>query len=415
MASVELDVLAGGRPDRRPPHPTLLDCTFDELGALLAAEGQPAYRARQLFGALHGRTIADWDQASDLPARLRASLAERYRLAAGELAVEAVSSDGTRKRLLRLWDGQEIETVAIPSTSPQGHHRVSVCVSTQAGCAMACTFCATGMMGFSRHLTPGEIVDQVYTFARGAQVGQRPTHVVFMGMGEPLANYEATLKAVRLLTDPQGLGLSQRRITVSTSGLVPEIERLAGESLEITLAISLHAPNDTLRSSLMPINRRYPLAELIRAASDYAERTGRRVSYEYVMLRGVNDSPREAAELVRLLPRRLSHVNLIPYNPTGAAFSSTDRERARALLAQLQAAGLSATIRASRGRDVAAACGQLRAENRRRSAGDQAHGQIEQPGQEGADRDGDDPGGDHLASNFPANRPRLPGRANPQD
>jgi 23S rRNA (adenine2503-C2)-methyltransferase len=233
---------------------------------------------------------------------------------------------------------------------------------------MACTFCATGMMGFARHLTAGEIVDQVYTFGRAGQRAEHPTHVVFMGMGEPLANYEPTVKAVRLLNDPQGLNLSQRRITVSTSGLVPEIERLADEGLEITLAISLHAPNDALRSSLMPINRRYPLEHLIAAASRYAERTGRRVSYEYVLLSGVNDQPEQVQELAQLLPRRLSHLNLIPYNSTGAEFRPTPVAEAREFLTRLQAAGLSATIRASRGRDIAAACGQLRAENRRRSS-----------------------------------------------
>src|SRR5918992_325757 len=267
-----------------------------------------------LFAAIHQRAIADWKHASELPARLRAELAEAYRLTPSELVVEAASGDGTRKRLLRLWDGQEIETVAIPSTSPAGHRRVSVCVSTQAGCAMACTFCATGMMGFARHLTAGEIVDQVYTLARGATLSERPSHVVFMGMGEPLANYEATVKAVRLLADQRGMNLSQRRITVSTSGLVPEIERLAEEQLVITLAISLHAPTNGLRSSLMPINRRYPLEQLVEAASAYAEKTGRRVSYEYVLLNGVNDGLKEADGLVGLLPRRLSHVNLIPYN-----------------------------------------------------------------------------------------------------
>jgi 23S rRNA (adenine2503-C2)-methyltransferase len=235
---------------------------------------------------------------------------------------------------------------------------------------MACTFCATGLMGFARHLTAGEVVEQVYSFARGcghtAHEG-RPTHVVFMGMGEPLANYEPTVQAVRILADRLGMGISQRRMTVSTSGLVPEIQRLATENLEITLAISLHAPDDALRSTLMPINRRYPLRQLIAAAAVYAERTGRRVSYEYVLLDGVNDRPEQADQLARLLPPRLSHVNLIPYNATGAGFRPSSPARARTFLGRLQAAGISATIRASRGRDIAAACGQLRAENRRRS------------------------------------------------
>lgn len=368
VSSTPLELLPPQHGTAGAPRPALLDLDLAGLTALVEAEEEAPYRARQLFSGLHQRLATDWAQLTDLPARLRARLAERYRLAASELVMEAVSRDGTRKRLLRLWDGQEIETVAIPSTSPKGHRRVSVCVSTQAGCALACTFCATGMMGFARQLTPGEIVDQVYSFARGAPPEQRPTHVVFMGMGEPLANYTATLAAVRLLTHPRGLNISPRRITISTSGLVPEIERLASEGLDITVAISLHAPNDALRSALMPINRRYPLRQLIPAAAAYAERTGRRVSYEYVLLNGVNDGPEQAAELVRLLPRRLSHVNLIPYNQTGAGYRASPPARMREFLARLEAAGLSATIRASRGRDIAAACGQLRAENRRRAA-----------------------------------------------
>src|SRR5215216_817312 len=239
MASFPVDILRPRpQPTVAPPKPSLLDYELAELEAILSAEGQAPYRAGQLFSALHQRRITDWEQASDLPGELRARLRGRYRMSASEVVLEATSSDGTRKRLLRLWDGQEIETVAIPSTSPRGQRRVSVCVSTQAGCAMACTFCATGMMGFARHLTAGEIVDQVYSLARGAGDSAwdgRPSHVVFMGMGEPLANYESTLKSVRLLAHPRGMNLSQRRITVSTSGLVAEIERLAGEELEITL------------------------------------------------------------------------------------------------------------------------------------------------------------------------------------
>jgi 23S rRNA (adenine2503-C2)-methyltransferase len=223
-------------------------------------------------------------------------------------------------------------------------------------------------MGLARNLTAGEIVDQVYGFGR-AEPEDRPTHVVFMGMGEPLANYAATVAAVRLLSHPDGQHLSQRRITVSTSGLVPQIRRLAEEGLEITLAISLHAPTDDLRAELMPINLRYPLADLMPAAADYARKTGRRVSYEYVMLRDVNDGLEHADALARLLPRHLSHVNLIPYNATDAVYAATPPARARAFRDRLSAAALSATIRASRGRDIAAACGQLKAENRRRPSG----------------------------------------------
>ncbi|MFN8633801.1 MAG: 23S rRNA (adenine(2503)-C(2))-methyltransferase RlmN [Chloroflexota bacterium] len=344
--------------------PCVLDLDLPALQQVLADLGQPAYRAKQLFKALHHRLVASWDECPDLPARLRAELAERYRVQSGELVVQALSQDGTRKRLVRLADGQDIETVAIPATSPEGAKRLSVCVSTQAGCAMACTFCATGRMGLARNLTVGEVVDQVYGFGRH-DPSARPTHVVFMGMGEPLANYATTVGAVRRLSDPDGLNLSQRRITVSTSGLVPQIRRLADEGLEITLAISLHAPTDDLRDELMPINRRFPLRELIAAARVYAERSGRRVSYEYVLLRGVNDHLLHADDLARLLPRKLSHVNLIPYNATDAEYQPTPPLLARAFRDRLTELGVSATIRASRGRDIAAACGQLKAENRR--------------------------------------------------
>ncbi|MDP8923192.1 MAG: 23S rRNA (adenine(2503)-C(2))-methyltransferase RlmN [Chloroflexota bacterium] len=363
-----LPIFTPALPGPAPALPCALDFDHEGLARAMAELGQPAYRARQVFRSLHHRLVGSWDEATDLPAALRAELAGRYRVLSGELVLQAVSADGTRKRLVRLADGQDIETVAIPATSPEGARRVSVCVSTQAGCAMACTFCATGRMGLARNLTPGEIVDQVYGFGRGAEA-ERPTHVVFMGMGEPLANYAATVAAVRLLSHPEGMNLSQRRITVSTSGLVPQIARLAGEGLDITLAISLHAPTDELRAELMPINRRFPLAELIPAAAAYAERTGRRVSYEYILLHGVNDGPEQAEGLVRLLPKRLSHVNLIPYNATDAEYRPTPPAQARAFRDHLAQAGLSATIRASRGRDIAAACGQLKAENRRRAAG----------------------------------------------
>ncbi|MGE3267204.1 MAG: 23S rRNA (adenine(2503)-C(2))-methyltransferase RlmN [Chloroflexota bacterium] len=344
--------------------PCVLDLNLPALEAVMGEIGEKPFRARQLYAALHSRLVSSWDEIPVLPAKLRAALSERYRLQSGELVVQAVSKDGTRKRLVRLAEGQEIETVAIPATSPEGAKRLSVCVSTQAGCAMACTFCATGRMGLARNLTVGEIVDQVYGFGREAGA-VRPTHVVFMGMGEPLANYGATVAAVRRLADPDGLNLSQRRITVSTSGLVPQIRRLASEGLEITLAISLHAPTDALRDSLMPINQRFPLAELMGSAQDYAEQTGRRVSFEYILLRGVNDEPQHADQLAELLPRRLSHVNLIPYNATDAEYEPTPPGLARSFRDRLAAHGVSATIRASRGRDIAAACGQLRAENRK--------------------------------------------------
>lgn len=229
---------------------------------------------------------------------------------------------------------------------------------------MGCVFCATGQLGFSRNLSTGEIVEQVYRFSPG---GRTATNVVLMGMGEPLANYDATLRAVRLLNHPLGQNLAARRITVSTSGLVPQIRRLAEEGLQVTLAVSLHAPNDELRTRLMPVNRRWPIAEVLDAARTYVERTGRRVSFEYTLIAGVNDSPALARELAARLAGLLCHVNLIPYNPTEhQALEGSSPEQVLRFARVVQQAGIPCTIRVNRGRDILAACGQLRLAERRR-------------------------------------------------
>jgi 23S rRNA (adenine2503-C2)-methyltransferase len=240
-----------------------------------------------------------------------------------------------------------------------------VCVSTQAGCAMGCVFCVTGQFGFARNLDAGEIVEQVLRFGSA----ERPvTNVVFMGMGEPLANYDETLRAIRLLTHPLGLRLGARRITVSTSGVVPAMRQLAKERLQVGLAVSLHAPEDELRSRLMPINRRWSIAEVMAAADHYAEVTGRRVSYEYTLMAGVNDSNELARDLADLLHGRLCHVNLIPMNPSeDQTLHAPTAERALAFEAILRQAGIAATIRVNRGRDILAACGQLRLAEKKRS------------------------------------------------
>jgi 23S rRNA (adenine2503-C2)-methyltransferase len=223
---------------------------------------------------------------------------------------------------------------------------------------MGCVFCVTGQFGFARNLEAGEIVEQVL---RCSHLGRPVTNVVFMGMGEPMANYEETLRAIRLLTHPRGLHLGARRITLSTSGLVPQMRRLAGEGLQVGLAVSLHAPNDELRSKLMPVNRRWPIAEVLAAADHYAERTGRRVSYEYTLIAGVNDSDEQADQLADLLYGKLCHVNLIPMNPSeDQTLRGSGAERALAFEARLRQAGIAATIRVNRGRDILAACGQLR-------------------------------------------------------
>ena len=331
----------------------------EELETLVGAYGEPAYRGRQVFEWIHRRGVLSPQDMTNLPGRLR----ERLVSSRSEEVRRLVSVDGlTSKLLLRLHDGQLIEAVEMNTESG----RKTICVSTQAGCAMGCVFCVTGQFGFARNLEAGEVVEQVLRFA----TPERPvTNVVFMGMGEPLANYDETLRAIRLLTHPRGLHLGARRITLSTSGLVPQMRQLASEGLQIGLAVSLHAPNDELRSSLMPINRRWPIAEVVAAADHYADVTGRRVSYEYTLMDGVNDSDELAIQLVELLQGRLCHVNLIPLNPTeDASLHASTAQRALAFERRLRDGGIPATIRVNRGRDILAACGQLRLAERKRVA-----------------------------------------------
>ncbi len=356
-------------PDRAllPPG-GLLRLFPDELAPLLADLGQPRYRARQLFTWLHARAELDPDHMTDLPADLRAQLKASGALSGSAAVRRLQSSDGlTTKLLLKLRDGQEIEAVEMNTAAAEPGGRKTVCVSTQAGCAMGCVFCVTGQFGFARNLDAGEIVEQVLRCSRD---GRPVSNVVFMGMGEPLANYDETVRAIRLLGHRDGLHLGARRITVSTSGLVPQVRRLAREGLQVGLAISLHAPNDQLRSRLMPVNRRWPIAELVAAGDEYARLTGRRVSYEYTLMAGINDSDDTADELAALLRGRLCHVNLIPLNPTeDPNLRASTGQRALAIEGRLRAAGLPTTIRVNRGRDIMAACGQLRlAEKRRRGA-----------------------------------------------
>jgi 23S rRNA (adenine2503-C2)-methyltransferase len=332
----------------------------DELERLVVEWGEPAYRARQIFLNVQRRAVLDPRLMSDLPAALR----QRLDWPGSQEVRRLQSSDGlTAKLLLRLHDGQEIEAVEMNTAREGG--RKTICVSTQAGCAMGCVFCVTGQFGFARNLDAGEIVEQVLRFSSAV----RPvTNVVFMGMGEPLANYDQTLRAIRLLVHPDGLGLGARRITLSTSGLAPSIRRLAREQLPIGLAISLHAPNDELRSSLMPVNRRWPIADVLDSAEEYVDRTHRRVSFEYTLMAGVNDSDALADDLARLLRGRLCHVNLIPLNPgEDPSLQSSSTQRALSFESRLRLAGVAATIRINRGRDILAACGQLRlAEKKRR-------------------------------------------------
>ncbi len=337
------------------PHlPSSLAGLFpEELEQLMVEWGERGYRARQVFHNIHKRAILEPGAMTDLPLGLRERL--RRHVGQAEEIRRLRSIDGqTSKLLLRLHDGQEIE--AVEMNTPSG--RKTICVSTQAGCAMGCVFCVTGQLGFARNLDAGEILEQVLRFSHQ----DRPvTNVVFMGMGEPLANYDQTLRAIRLLLHPLGLRLGARRITLSTSGLVPEMRRLAREGLPIGLAVSLHAPNDELRSKLMPVNRRWPIGEVLDAAQEYVDRTGRRVSFEYTLMADVNDSDELADELARLLRGGLCHVNLIPMNPSeDASLHASTAERALAFERRLRQAGIAATIRVNRGRDILAACGQLR-------------------------------------------------------
>jgi 23S rRNA (adenine2503-C2)-methyltransferase len=333
----------------------------DELERLVASWGEPAYRARQIFHWIHRRGALDPAEMTDLPLTLRRHLAS----VRSEEVRRLRSIDGlTSKLLLRLHDGQEIEAVEMKTAAEAEGGRKTICVSTQAGCAMACVFCVTGQFGFARNLEAGEVVEQVLRFSSPAQP---VTNVVFMGMGEPLANYDETLRAIRLLTHPDGLRLGARRITLSTSGLAPQIRRLADERLQIGLAVSLHAARDELRSKLMPVNRRWRIAEVLEAADYYVECTGRRVSFEYTLMAGVNDSDEQADDLAGLLHGRLCHVNLIPLNPTeDATLRAPSTKRALAFEARLRRAGIAATIRVNRGRDILAACGQLRLSEKKR-------------------------------------------------
>jgi 23S rRNA (adenine2503-C2)-methyltransferase len=329
--------------------PAPYELTREQLQELLA--GEPAYRARQVWDGLHGRAQRP-EEMTELPAALRQQLGEALPPALTEVTRRTADGGQTIKWLWALGDDSRVETVLMHYPD-----RVTVCVSTQAGCAMACQFCATGQAGFQRHLTEGEIVEQVATAVREARP-RRVSNVVFMGMGEPLANYDRVWAAVRRLH--ADMGLSARHLTVSTVGIVPGIRRLAAESLPVNLAVSLHAANDALRDELVPINKRYPLGPLSEACAEYVTATGRRLSVEWAMIDGVNDRGRDAEELAAFARPLGAHVNLIPLNPTpGYAVVGSPSSRVRRFRDELNALGVNATVRTTRGVDIEAACGQL--------------------------------------------------------
>ena len=335
----------------------LLDLDAGQLATLLEEWGQPAFRARQIMDWVWQRHETDFAAMTNLPKALRTRLAAEMRIGSLTLEDEQRSRDGTLKRLYRLHDGQLIETVLMGYEN----RRHTACISTQAGCALGCIFCATGQMGFARHLGADEIMEQAWLMARElARRGERLSNVVLMGMGEPFHNYDESIRAVRRLMSDLGIGA--RHITISTVGLVPQIRRFADEGLQVRLAISLHAATDDDRNSLMPVNRRWPLRELMAACRHYVNRTGRRVTFEWALIRGETDTMEQAHALGRLLQGLLCHVNAIPLNPTtGYAGSPSGEDEVERFVSILQEYGIRTTIRVRRGIDIDAGCGQLRA------------------------------------------------------
>ena len=355
----------------------LLGLTLPELQQWLEERGEAPFRAKQIYQWVFQRLVTDFSAMTNLSLALREKLAQEASIGPMIVRSEQHSKDDrTRKILLELEDGKLIESVLMlyPPLGENGA-RATVCVSTQAGCAYGCTFCATGQMGFDRHLSTGEIVAQALYFARELRAapwtaqglpGSAPidhiTNIVLMGMGEPLHNYDNTLRALRILNSAEGFNLGARHMTVSTVGLVPAIRKLSQEQLQVNLAISLHAPTDELRSKTMPVNRKYPIEELIAACQDYIAATRRQVTFEYVLLAGVNDTPAYAHKLGELLAplKQFAHVNCIPVNATSADYRPPGGEAIRAFRDILHQHGVSNTVRAERGDDIAAACGQLR-------------------------------------------------------
>lgn len=340
----------------------LLDLTPDELKALVSELGEPEYRAGQIFGWLHKKRAVSLDDMTNIPAKLRENLAARAHL--GRLLVlrHQEAGDGTVKLLLQLPDGESVESVFMIH-----RHGNSLCISTQVGCRMGCGFCASTIGGLARNLTPGEMLGQIY--AAELFTGKPVQSLVLMGMGEPLDNLENVLKFLRLLSHPDGFNMSLRHVSLSTCGVVPGIRELARHKLGLTLSVSLHAADDKTRSELMPINRKYSVAELILACDDYFAATGRRISYEYALISGVNDTDAHAYALINLLRGRGCHVNLIPINKVDeGGFSRSDRVRVEKFCDILNKNHLTATVRRELGGDIDAACGQLRRRERDKKA-----------------------------------------------
>jgi len=335
----------------------LLDQTSEQLDAWLAERQIPKYRSRQVRRWLFAETVDGFDQMTDLAKPLRSQLAETFSIWTSQVAAHRKSADGTEKLLLELADGHRVECVLL--RDDKGHH--TVCLSTQVGCAMGCVFCASGLDGVVRNLTTGEIVEEMLRLKRLLPSGERLSHIVVMGMGEPLANLDRLLPALDIAVRPDGLGISARRITISTVGLPKGIRRLADLNCQYHLAVSLHAPSEELRNRLVPANRKIGIAAVLEAADYYFDKTGRRVTFEYVLLADVNDQPEHARDLVALLHGRPALVNLIPYNPVAGLPFHTPQSAAAARFAEiLEGAGLTVATRYRKGDRIDAACGQLR-------------------------------------------------------
>ncbi len=346
----------------------IYDLDYSDLERLIRDWQQPSFRTRQIWEGLYKNFWREPEQFTNLPVSLRKRLAENLRFTSLQPIQVLRSSDReTTKTLFRLPDGKAIEAVLM-----KYEKRRTLCISTQSGCAMGCVFCATGQMGFKRNLTSGEIVEQVIYYAHLLQEeGETVTNIVLMGMGEPFHNYDATMAAIDRLNHPLGMNLGARRFTISTVGLVPMIRRFAAEQRQVNLAISLHAADDELRTSMLPINKKYPLKELMEACRDYVAQTHRRLTFEWALIQNVNDSVDTARKLAQLLDGLLCHVNVIPLNPTQKyGGKGSTRERAMAFKAELESHGIPCTIRIRRGIDIQAGCGQLAIQHPQNSSSD---------------------------------------------
>ncbi len=340
----------------------LLSLTLDEVGSALEALGEPRYRARQLCSWVYARRAVDFEAMLNLPAALRSKLAQEFSLRPLEKVTVTGSKDTTRKFLFQLEDGQRIETVLIPASmglDGERSKRRTLCVSSQVGCAYGCRFCASGLDGWKRNLSAGEIVAQL--LAVEELTGEKIQNIVFMGMGEPFANYENLLRALAILNAPWGIGLGARHMTVSTSGLVPRIRDFADQPLQVRLAISLHGASDEVRDQIMPVNRRYPLEELLDACLHYSTKKKQYLTFEYILIRDVNDSEEQARALASHAQRLQAKVNLIPYNTvTGLDWERPTEAVQKRFLRIMQDRNIPTTLRREKGHDIAAACGQLR-------------------------------------------------------